>query len=265
MQLFPLGAAPSPLGAELGVAFEDVRIDFTFERTNSSAANTGRVELYNLNDQTIAEATRSGVKLVVEAGYTTTPLFELFRGDVRDSVVDPKADGDTVLRFEIEDGGEALTTPVVAQFPVGTPVADVLRSVAESVGLVPGTLLGDLTARLTRGLTVAGLAEDVLKDLAGQLGGEVTVQDEQVFVLPKGVPNSDEMIVLSPDTGLIGVPVKTEEGIRVQALLVPIVRPGGQFRVESSRLTGNFVAQRVVQAGSNYTNNFYQTIEGVQV
>ena len=79
---------------------------------------------------------------------------------------------------------------------------------------------------------------------------------------------TQEAVVLSHTTGLIGSPAKTEKGIRAVCLLNGALKPNEPVIIESDTLShsrGIYKIISVKHKGSTYANTFFSEIECVSI
>lgn len=128
--------------------------------------------------------------------------------------------------------------------------ASLTRSYAP--GVTSRTVLADLTASIGAGLEIlgtlpeqvyesgycaAGKVRDIITDVVESLDCAWSIQDGVVQILALGAPSTGGAL-LKAGSGLVGSPEVTDKGIALKALLMPRLRPGRLFRLESRSLTG---------------------------
>lgn len=96
----------------------------------------------------------------------------------------------------------------------------------------PGTMLSQLEA-----MAQEGDFNFVIDDNAVTPGGVST--GKTIAIWPRDGSRNGEIPLIAPDTGLIGYPTRTENGILVKTLFNPNIVFGGQIQVESSLTPAN--------------------------
>jgi hypothetical protein len=114
---------------------------------------------------------------------------------------------------------------------------------------------------LRRAMTVAGNAAEVMDKLARMWRFDWSVQDGVFQLTSFGRALVGESVLISPETGLIGVPLKTEHGVSFSALLIPQLRPGVEVRVESETVEGSFRAETVRFLGDTHGDSWTAEVE----
>ena len=106
--------------------------------------------------------------------------------------------------------------------------------------------------------------------MLGSINLEASIQDNELQVLEKNKPNTNETVILSVDTGLLGSPEPLSNGvIQVRALLQSGLTPGSQVNVVSkSTNIGVGILYKVQKAnytGSTFEEDWFVEFEGVQL
>lgn len=225
----------------LGIKITDLRIAFVIGRTSESNANTSKIKVYNLNERsrTILEQGEDLVA-ILEAGYTGTGLEVLFKGGIDKSqsgrvgpdwlttifVKDPKVD---VTKTHFEKSYASLEGK-----PIDTKeiIKQVIQKLEDEAGIVVKSLKNLSSDFLQNGYSANGLISNILDDLVGKQGLEWNIQNGELQII---APDSSDStaIVLTPQTGLIGSPIRRGNGIEFRALLQPKIIPGGAVEITS--------------------------------
>jgi hypothetical protein len=116
---------------------------------------------------------------------------------------------------------------------------------------------------LVTGGTFEGAADGILKNLLGGVGLDYSVQDGEIRISGDGSLDSSEVVVVSPETGLIETPAQTKDGIAFRILMEPRIRPGTILQVDSEDVKGIYIAQDVTHDGDNWGQNWYTNVEAI--
>jgi hypothetical protein len=163
--------------------------------------------------------------------------------------------------------------PVNLSFKGRTRVDDILRKLKSELsayGLTPAIDIHSTGFELytTDGVHLTGNTAEVLRTIARLNNLEIAYRDGNV-VLYRDYTN--ERVALAPvyssaKGNLVNTPTMTKEGVDIQVLLDPTMRPGRRFKLESKKLNGMYVARDVEFKGdSGYSNDFTTRILGVRV
>jgi hypothetical protein len=80
---------------------------------------------------------------------------------------------------------------------------------------------------------LAGNARDVLSRVALNNGADWSVQDGELIMVPTDKVLPGEAVLLSQETGMIGSPEATDNGLELKCLCNPALKVGGLVRVQS--------------------------------
>lgn len=247
-----------------GILYKDLRISFSVEKSSSSVPNKSEVKIYNISRLRRALTEEKGNVIALRAGYGNS-VETIFSGDVARSITE--LDGpDWVTTFEMGDGEKAYRAGKIDQsFSKGTSIKDVFTSMISSLGLGSGDLSGITSDSLIGPLSLSGPVKTHLDDLSERSGAEWSIQNGSVQVIPKGGTTKNEAILLSAETGLIGIPKKKDDGVEVISLLQGKINPGSKIVIKSNVINGNFRVEKVKHAGDNFGQEFYSTMEVVKL
>ena len=248
-----------PAGSE-GTVLEDIHLVFRVEKTLGSEPNWCEVAARNLSENT-RSSIRAEDTLILEAGYESTEL--LFKGEVT-SVKTSQQGPDRVTRIECGDGVKPIKEARLTQgksFGKNTSARAVLDFLAQALGVGVGEIRYGTAPTFPHGYAVTGLVKRNLDRLAKRLGTIWSVQDGELQMLPPKTPLDELAVILAAETGLVGSPTKTEQGVDARLLLSPKVRPGRLVRVDAEYVKGDFISSRVVHRGDTRGAEWYTEIE----
>lgn len=249
---------------------EGLRVQFKVQKSDKPEPNKAEILIYNLSEELRAELDQDkGVRVLLQAGYKDD-LAQLFAGESR--FVNHKVEGvDVVTKIEALDGGRAYRFARANEsFGPGAKVGDVVKKLVGQLAKDPGNALqkaGEMAREFVDGYTVSGPAAAELSSLLEAEGYSWSIQDGRVELLKATETLADEVPLLSPDTGLIGSPElsapekkKGPAQLKCKALLMPQLRPGSKFRLESKGRKGDYKAKAVGHSGDTHGNDWYTEI-----
>ena len=228
----------TPEGGSDASTFEDVlTIEFDITKTIGSKQNTGSVVLYNLTRSHRAKLGKELDKITVEAGYKGGLVGIIGKGDIRD-VKHERDNADIKSTIEWGDGDKGLRTGVVSKtFPSGTKPKAIVDYLAKALpGVDQGEVKGldDLPA-YKRPVTVYGFAHRELDEQGRTHRFHHSVQNGK-FEAVKDDKVLGEIIVLSQQTGLLGIPEVTDKGLKCTSLMNARIAPNRAIDVHSQFL-----------------------------
>lgn len=284
---------PRKAGEEIRI--EGLRIAFDVRKMIKGDSNKATIELYNLASATRDRLHALGDVVRIQAGYEGL-VEDLYEGEISHAS-SGRSGAEFVTTLECGDGDETFSTQSVEQkFSAGERVRDVIKLVAGAftkptpavddivrfgpspkVPKTPPTpsriqfrsIDADLAALevdllnagfsivLRRAFSVAGNAAEVMDKLARMWRFDWSVQDGVFQLVSFGRTLVGESVLLSPTTGLIGVPSKTEDGgVHFASLLIPQLRPGVLVTLDSEAVEGSFRCEDVRFLGDTHGENW---------
>lgn len=272
---------------------EDLRIQFKIEKTNESTPNTAEIKIYNLSEETrgLFEAEKSKIRLSIGylglnpggtagLGFDSSSSVEVVVvGDItkvahkKKKVTKEIGQTDHVTRSKVE-GVDLITTVEVADgdnryrnsrldkgYPPNARLRDIFNDLATALGLGTGVFIGIPEKSYANGVALTGLARDSLNVLTKSNRLEWSIQDENLQIIPQGASTSDSAIVISSDTGMVGSPSKTSNGVEFDSLIQPALRPGRRVEVDSRLVKGRFKVRKVTHEGDSQRGEFLSKCE----
>lgn len=244
---------------------------FKASRSLMGYAGTLELEVRNLSDahrRELLASPRRRTFVEVQAGYEGGRAL-IFRGDMRKVI--PARDGtDWIVKVTAGDGEHALRNARVSQsFAAGATIEQVVRAIVDAMGIgignavqaLRGARLGALDGAFPEGTVLHGPAESELTRLVDSAGLTWSIQDGCLQILPRGGALAREAILLSPSTGLVGVPeVVNRRTVTVKALLIPGLVPGQQVVLGSAVVQGAWRITVAEYAGDTHGPDWTATL-----
>lgn len=222
-----------------GLDLSALRITFTTKKGDTETPNSAEINVYNLSDDTAAKIRREFTQVNLAAGYEGN-VGTIFRGNIRQVRLWRENGVDTVLAILAADGDRAYNFATVnTTLAAGSRPADrvrVCQGSMESKGAKPG-YTPDLGGQpLPRGKVMYGMARQYMRDEARDTGTDWSIQDGKVQMVSRKGYLPGEAVVLTHETGLVGSPEQTQDGITVRCLLNPRLRVGGRIKLNNASI-----------------------------
>jgi hypothetical protein len=252
--------------------FEGLRVIFQVEKNAESNPNTAKISVYNLGARGRALAERQKAVVLLEVGYGNR-RDQLFYGDITRAYISRQGP-DWVTTVECGDGSDALrSVHIDKSYAPGTDLKQVIKDVAQSFvdqgKVVMGSLLGIESEKAQSGIALSGSSKPILDDLTAKQGLEWSIQDNTLQILPTDQDNGLQAVLLTPETGLIGSPVKREVdggmGVEFKALIQPQLTPGRLVKIQSREIEGVYKLNEVAFQGDTHGQAFYASGKAVQI
>jgi len=224
-----------------------IKIAFDVAKTVSSTPNSVSIRIWNL-----AEGTRKGLgkeldQITLEAGYLPPGSSKgnvgiIFKGQLRD--VEHRRDGaDIITELSAGDGDKAIRSSTISKtYKAGSKVGDVVNDIQAELkkkGVDRGEWkFPDKMPEFKRPYSVCGGCKQELDTLGKAKGFYWSIQNGALEIVP-GDGYIGQVTLLTSETGLIGTPTITDNGVKFKALLNPAIAPNKRVRIEAETLSMN--------------------------
>ena len=191
--------------------------------------------------------------ILIEAGDKGEELSVVFKGDITAASADFSTAPDVTMKFQaltagwsvlIADSptsvqGEATAASLISQFATQAGFNFINNGVTESV----------------KNATFNGSPVQKAQQVADEVGCELIMDDETWIIQPWGKPRGDA-VLLKAESGLIGYPSFTQDGISCECFYNPRLQLGGQIKIESivPRASGYWKITKLSHDLTAYTN-----------
>lgn len=226
----------------IGLDVSDLHCTFNIQKVINMQPPFSTVVIYNLNPETEDVILEEGSHITIEAGYEGSQYGLIFDGDILEPIRDKPDNVTYRLTLNSLDSrrqlNQAFATFTVAK---GQSVRSLLTNLA-SKATVP-TTLGDIspklsTAKLPRGKAVFGLTRDYIRQIAQANNATAYAENGKVHIIHATDLPAGEIIDLTPQSGLIGLPVQQDLGVSFQCLLNPAITINTMVHISSDLIQG---------------------------
>lgn len=228
-----------------GRDLSDLHFRFRIEQSDSETPNSMVVRVYNLNDQTLNEVLTQYNIVTLQAGYKGTGMQVLFSGEIKMFVRGKENATDRFLEISAAAGDVGYNYGLVNQtLAKGSRVMDVVATAAQAMGVssVDPNAVSAIESQFfggvfPRGKVAWGLGRIQMRQIAATAGARWFIDNGGVL---RVVSNTGylpgQAVVLTPQTGLVGVPEATTNGIRARCLINPFLTIGQPVQIQSSSI-----------------------------
>jgi len=241
----------------------NTRFSFNIVKTASGSANKGKVSAYNLAEDSRSFIEKSTDLMQFKAGYQNN-LSLLFIGNVK-KVTHTRSGPDIVTTLECGDGEKQITESTIElSLGPGAKVSQVITAAKDALGVAAGVIKGLPDTAFQNGFSFSGPVAELLDKMAKKAGLVWSVQNNALQIFPESDNTGETAVLLNDETGLIGVPNKTDEGFVCRSLLNPELAPGRLVQIESKMLTikGTFKIDKVEHTGDTQEGDWITELEG---
>lgn len=214
----------------------DLQISFVIHKQIMQVYQFAEITLYNLTPETETDIMQNGKSVTLEAGYNDGPYGVIFKGPIRQPLRG-KEDGTTYfLKLLCIDGDDALNLGICNFVLASGQTAQQIASQIARSSSIPFDINvdPDLNTQTTqRGTAVFGKPGDALRSLA--------LDNNAAFYVEDGIANISKLSKAPPpvvpdlnaQSGLIGMPTQTDQGIQARCLIDPAIKLDTWFHLNN--------------------------------
>jgi hypothetical protein len=195
-------------------------------------------------------------------------------GDVHD-VESSQAGADWQTKLKVSDGELAARSGRATLSYSSAARRDLVEAAARALVGDTGLVIGDIAAQMVGQEWDALLSDIATEGPAGRvLDGLLpadwtwTVLDEALVLVPPDGAVGERVLVVSPETGLVGSPkpvrssgrARAERGLEVRMLLDATLRPGQRIDLRARDYAGVYVVREVTHQGDTHGGDWYSDL-----
>ena len=215
----------------------EFRIRFKINQAMVGKPGSAEIYIYNLSEKTMAKFVGEGQSVALYAGYEQN-IGLIFFGQVFQIRRGRESPTDTYMFILAQMADVAHNYAVVSgTLAKGWTMEDQRRSALDAMAKynVEGGALSVLPdVKMPRGKVLYGTSREYLDHIAQSANQEWGYDGNKVVMVDRNKPTDRLAFVLNTNTGMIGMPVLTSEGLRVTSLMNHRLKMGGQVQVDES-------------------------------
>jgi hypothetical protein len=215
-----------------GLDLSEMRCTFQTRRATTQTPGSLVVRIYNLSASTVLQVQKEFTTVTMQAGYPDN-FGLIFKGEIRQKISGRENATDTWLEILAQDGDKGYNFSVINHsLAAGWKSTDVVQAALDAFDpylIGKGYIPSFADYPNPRGKVLFGMTRDTMRSIANTTGTTWCINEGNVTMLPHDAPQPGEAFVINAQTGMIGVPQQTIEGISVRCLLNPNIRFGGQI------------------------------------
>lgn len=256
--------------------FTDLHVEFEIITNRDSKPNQAKISIYNLAKKTRGLFSEQHQVVEFSASYGDIKPILLFWGSTT-NVVHSHNGVDWKTTIYAGDGQKEFSTiPFSKTYAAGTLLMLVLRDLTDAMGLqanIDVSLAKNQQA--FKSFTCEGLAKTCLDQTCEANDLSWSIQNGMIEIQHKDDPPLGGALatILSTDTGMIGSPKLTADGVQVTSLLNPAIRPSRLITIKAMQTinqfgklmeskspnksaNGTYIVDRAVFVGDNFGGRF---------
>lgn len=217
---------------------------------------------YILTETSPYNANRTPKTITVEAGRQSYGTAVIYRGNIVSAIVSQPPDIGITLKCLT---GNFLKGNILTR---NQPGQTTLRQLSTQISQDTNTLLNfQATDKNIANYSYGGAALKQVEVLGAMGGINVFIDDNVLVVKNAFVPLNNTLRILSAETGMIGIPEFTEQGIKVKFLLDNRTTLGGSLRIISKQYpatNGDYVIYKLGFQIASRDTPFYYVAEAAR-
>lgn len=229
------------IGEDAGKAIDlsALRFRFDIRRGDMQTPNSARIRVYNVAPETAHRVRDEFTRVVVQAGYERNYAI-VFDGSLIQARYGRENGVDTYLDLSCADGDRAYNFATVsATLAAGSTTEDhvnvCLRSM-ENYGVGTGYIAPVVGRPLPRGKVMFGMAKDFMRLAAKTTSSVWSIQDGKLNMYAETAYVPGAIPKITADSGLIGFPEQTRNGVSFRMLLNPGIKIGQIIQLDNSTI-----------------------------
>lgn len=223
-----------------GIDCSDLRIRFVVRKAEIGFPEYADITITNLSSATANKIRNEYKEVYLEAGYEGNSA-EIFRGEVV-QVRGPGRESptDTYLNIIATASQRAHSYAVVNKtLAAGHTFKDQVDAVLEAMkpfGVTAGYITDLGSTKMPRGRAMFGMARNQLRAICGSVGAAWFISGDKLNIVKYGETLPGDAVVLNSETGLIGMPVQTIEGVEARCLINPRLKVDGKVQINEASI-----------------------------
>lgn len=223
------------------VTVTGLRIKAEIQQFGGDAMPQVQLLVYGLPPEMINQLTTIGPinsavlyhnSVLIAAGDSGTALTTIYNGTIWQAWGDYNQLPDTALNIAAVGGLAASLKPIGASsYPGSADVGTIMQTLAEMAGL--NFVNNGVSVQLSNPY-FPGTALSQIRECAQAANINFTVDNGALQIWPKGAARNATIPLISPDTGMVGYPTFSSNGLMLTTTFNPAVVIGGVIQVQSS-------------------------------
>ncbi|MCJ2069389.1 hypothetical protein MKK75_11400 [Methylobacterium sp. J-030] len=254
----------------LSLDLSQFRVRFVVKSYESQTPQHVEAYIYNLSRQTEQKISKEFDNVKIEAGYQDVHGL-IFDGDLMQKRAGRENPVDTYLAILARSGykgnGYAVVNTALEKGHTKRDVVDACMKAFAEHGLRPGYITDLGPSKAIRGTTLHGMARDAMRTLCQGANATFNFENGKVNVRKNGEFKPGSTIKLNSQTGMIGRPEATIDGVIVRMLMEPNCQIGTKLQIDEASINQAAYSPVTMAEGSNRlldqivaTDGIYQAI-----
>lgn len=229
-----------------GLDLSESRFTFRIKQADIQNPQSAVISVYNLSDDTAKRLADSEfTRVILQAGYEEGNFGLIFDGTIIQPLNGRDNPTDSYVKLIAAEGDEFITTAFVnGSMSAGASQMDVIKFLLANSQNAAGTLVNpnvgyipvQAGATLPRGKVLYGMTRDALHIAAATAGQSYFIKGSQINFVPLDGIIPGQAVLVNTDTGMIGWPIQTQDGVEVTTLLNPLLAIGSTLKIDNKSI-----------------------------
>lgn len=227
------------------VDLSELRFSFAVRRGDIQTPNSADIRVYNIAKDTADRIVQwlpepEFTRVIIQAGYEGN-YGVIFDGEIKQVRRGRESQLDTYIDITAADGDSAynFAVSILSIQADETGPKDAAKYVLQDMakfGIERGYLPDFSGNPLPRGKAIYGMTKDALRNFAKNTNTSWSIQDGKVNFVPLTAYLPGDVPIISAETGMIGLPEQTQDGIRIKTLLNPSLKIGQMVQLDNASI-----------------------------
>lgn len=223
------------------VDVSNLRIRFNVQRATVPTPEQADIIITNLSNATANKIVRDEyTEVVLQAGYDGS-LETIFEGEIVQRRGPARENPtDTYVNLLVKGGQRAHSYGIVNKtLSAGHTFRDQVDACLEALkpyGITAGHISDLGTVKMPRGRAMFGMVRNQLRAICSSVGATWWIEGKKLNILKSTETMPGNAVVINSETGMIGMPVQTIEGIEVKCLLNPKINLGSILKINEASI-----------------------------
>lgn len=238
--------------SETDIDLSEMKIVFNVWNGDTETPDNTLIRVYNLAEKTVTQILKLPAqygRVRLQAGYFDNDAYgPIFDGTIKQVRRGRENPTDTYLDILAAVNDQAYNFGLISaslEAPKTDPISQInLMAQALKSQDVTGVSTSNVPVGpvLPRGKVLFGLARASARSLARSVQSSWTVRNGKLTFVEFNTYKPGEAVVLNSQTGMIGIPTQTNNGIQVRCLLNPKIEIGGLIQINQKDIQAGLVS-----------------------
>jgi len=227
---------------DISLDLSDMQVRFEVHQDTLQSPNVADIWIYNLSES-LAQQMKASEKAVVtlDAGYQENH-GEIFRGTLIQAIKGKENATDTFVWLHCGDGDRGYNwAHTNTTLDAGCTPKDIVQACLKPMkkfgieeGFIDPNFGGGL--KYPTPVPLFGMSRDILRMITRSFQSTWSMQHQQLDIVADSGTKPGAAVVLNSQTGLIGIPFETEDGVNVRCLINPNIRVNTILQIDQGSI-----------------------------